>query len=264
MGELIKSVSTSTGTSTSTDMVPSFITGGGATGFEKLDNDCISIPFLRLAQVNTPQVQPGNDQIKNLQAGMYFNPSTGRIYGSEPKFIILGFSRSWNVWFGEPPAARFVKSMTNEDFELHARSRTKTENNKTTDPEGNRYQDTRNFFLLSADHPEDGILLYPMTSTGIPMSKKWLAKASAIRGKAADGSLSQAPMWSRVWGFKVNFVKGDKGSYYQVADASDLGWIPAEFASIAKSAFEEVREYDKARVSGIEKHDDAPDWVNEK
>lgn len=246
-----------------TDVAPAFLTQGGATGFENMDNDCISIPFLRLAQVNTPQAQPGQDQLPGLQAGMYFNPSTGRIYGKEPRLIILGFNRTWNMWFGEPPAAKFVRTMSNDEFERDYRAKTENVNGKIVDKEGNRYQDTRNFFVMSAEHPEDGALLYPMTSTGIPASKKWLAKSAAIRVKTADGKLAQAPMWSRIWGLKVNFIQSPKGNYFQVNDVADCGWITADLAPGAEAAFNEVLAYDKSRVAGVEKtHDDDPtkDW----
>lgn len=258
MSDLIKSVPN--------DIVPAFI-GRGPSGFEGIDNDCVSIPFLRLAQVNTPQAQPGPDRLAGLEAGMYFNPSTGRIYGKEPRFIMLGFYRSWNVWNGEPPNASFVRSMTNDEFVSIQASTHKDDKGKVVDSQGNRYQDTRNFFVLSADHPEDGILLYPMTSTGIPMSKKWLAKAWAIKVKSKDGTLVSAPMWSRVWQFKVNFVTSPKGNYFQVADATDQGWIDQQTAPIAEAAFDEAMAYDKSRVQGAEKTtpaqaDDTPEWMN--
>lgn len=235
-----------------TDIVPAFITVGGPTGFEGMDSDCVSIPFLRLAQVNTPQAQPGTERLNGLEPGMYFNPSTGRIYGKEPRFSILGFYRSWNIWFGEPPAAKFVSSVSNDEFEAKYRAKTSNENGKIVDKEGNRYQDTRNFFLLSADHPEDGVLLYPMTSTGIPTSKKWLAKASAIRAKAADGSLAAVPMYSRIWRLKVGFIQSPKGNFFQVQDAQDEGWIPGSLEMAVKAAFSEAQDYIHGRVAVVE------------
>jgi hypothetical protein len=229
---------------------PAFIEVGGATGFESIDNECISIPFLRLAQVNTPQAQPGDSKLAGLEAGMYFNPSTGRIYGKEASFVILGFHRTWNVWQGEPPNARFVKSMLPEEFLADSAPKThRDDKGKTVDDAGNRYVDNRNFFLLSADHPEDGILLYPMSSTGIPASKKWLAKATAIRVKDADGNLAQAPMWSRVWTLRTGFVQSPKGNFFQVSDVADRGWIPESLVAVVKSAFEEAQAYSKSRLA---------------
>jgi hypothetical protein len=246
-----------------TAIIPAFITVGGPTGFENVTSDCVSIPFLRLAQVNTPQAQPGTQKLAGLEAGMYFNPSTGRIYGKDPAFIILGFHRSWNIWNGEPPNARFVASVTNDDFETRYQSKTKNDNGKIVDAEGNRYQDTRNFFLLSATHPEDGVLLYPMTSTGIPASKKALAKSSAIKVKDATGRMVQVPMYSRVWELKVDFVQSPKGSYFKATDFVDKGWIPATIEGIVKAGFDEAQAYIKNKVPIVEApgHDDEPDWV---
>lgn len=236
-------------------VMPFFVaSNNGPTGLENIENDCISIPFLRLAQSNTPQVSDPEHGIEGLKAGMYFNPGTGRIYGTEPSFIILGFFRSWNVWNGEPPDSKFVRTLSNDDFQRDWLAKThRDERGKVLDAEGNRYVDTRNFFLLSAEHPEDGILMYPMSSTGIPASKKWLAKASATRVQDPEGHLVQAPMWSRTWKLKVGFVKSPKGNYHQVSDVLDCGWIPEQLAEPVQGAFVEAQDYIKARVQIVDK-----------
>jgi hypothetical protein len=238
-------------------LAPSYLSVSGPTGFENIDNDCISIPFLRLAQTNSPQCQPGDDKIQGLEAGMYFNPTTGKIYGKDAAFIILGFYRTWNVWHGEPPQAQFVRSLMPEEFMKDFESKThRDEKNKIVDNEGNRYVDNRNFLLLCADYPEDGILLYPMSSTGIPASKKWLAKAAALRVKDATGNLVQAPMYSRIWQLKIGFVQSPKGNYFQVADVTDRGWVPETIMGAVKSAFEEAQAFDRSRIFVLEKSDD--------
>jgi hypothetical protein len=102
-----------------------------------------------------------------------------------------------------------------------------------------------------------------MASTGIPASKKWLAKASAVRVRAADGSLVQAPMWSRVWRLKTQFEEKPKGKYWQVGDVIDGGWIPAALAPTVQAMFEEAQSYDKARIGAVEKipEEDIPEWA---
>jgi hypothetical protein len=248
----------------SKDLAPSFLGSySGSTGFENISNDCISIPFLRLAQTNTPQASPGKDKIAGLSAGMYFNPSTGRVY-EKAEFIILGFFRNFTVWHGEPPDSKFVKALSAEDFSKNyeAKTRRDEDSGKVIDSDGNRYVDTRNFLVLSATAPEDGIMLYGMASTGIPASKKWLAKASAIRVKDSEGNIVQAPMWSRVWELKPTFQEKKKGSFFQVTDIQDKGWIDSSIANAVKAAFEEAQGYDKSRIASVEKAEEAePDWV---
>jgi len=149
--------------------------------------------------------------------------------------------------------------------EARYQAKTRNDNGKILDSEGNRYQDTRNFFLLSATHPEDGVLLYPMTSTGIPASKKALAKSSAIKVKDAAGKMVQVPMYSRVWELKVDFVQSPKGSYFKVSDFVDKGWISAAVEAPVKAAFDEAQAYIKNKVPIVEAggHDDEPDWVKQ-
>lgn len=241
------------------EILPFFVADAvGPSGFENIENDCISIPFLRLAQSNTPQVSDPGERIDGLTSGLYFSPSTGKIYGASPKLIILGFYRSFTVWDGEPPKAKFVRALDSNDFSRNYQHKTH-EQKKTTgkgtilvDDQGLRYTDTRNFFVLSADSPGDGVLLYAMTSSGIPASKKWLAKASMVRVQDADGGMAQAPIWSRIWEPKITYVN-DNGGYYQVADIIDRGWISESMAPVVREAFEEVLAYDKARIAAVEK-----------
>jgi hypothetical protein len=237
----------------------------GPTGFENVDSDCVAIPFLRLAQSNTPQFSDPSNKIEGLQPGMYFNPSSGRIYGSDPRLVILGFYRCWNVWFGEPPMARFVRSIPNEEYAKSYSGVTHSETDKDgrtriVDADGNRYVDTRNFFVMCLDHIEDGVLLYPMTSTGIPPSRKWLSKSSAIKvlnekGEPVldnNGVPKQAPMWYRIWKPKVTWQEKKRGKFYQVADFLDGGWLPDEYRPVVQQAFDEVRAYDKARIAAAD------------
>lgn len=248
------------------DIVPDFMKNEvkGPTGFEGISSDCISIPFLRLAQTNTPQVSPGLGRLPGLEAGQYFNPTTGNIY-DVPEFIILGFYRNYSVWKGEPPDSKFVKTLTVEDFDANYSKNTHRDDKsgKVVDADGNRYVDTRNFLVLSARHPEDGILLYCMSSSGIPASKKWLAKASAVRVSDASGAIVQAPMWSRVWELKASFVEKPKGKYFQVTDITDKGWISASLAQVAKLAFDEAQSYDRSRIAAVEPtvDEETPDWA---
>jgi hypothetical protein len=249
----------------SKDIAPAYLGGyTGGTGFENISNECISFPFLRLAQTNTPQATNGSkDYLDGLSPGKYFNPTTGRIY-HDATFIILGFFRNFSVWKGEPPDAKFVRSITPEDFTANYESRTRpNDKGKIVDADGNRYVDTRNFLVLSAEHPEDGILLYGMASTAIPPSKKWLAKASAIRVKDADGNIAQAPMWARVWQLKPAFQDKPNGKYWQVTDIADKGWIDPSLAASARVAFEEAQNYDKSRISAVDKapEEDTPEWA---
>ena len=239
----------------STEIVPQFMQGvAGATGFEDVSADCIAIPIMRLAQTNTPQASPGKDRLDGLEAGQYFNPTTGRIY-SDPSFIILGFFRSWTVWHGEPPNATFVRALTPDDFgaDYEGKTHRDEKSGKVVDDDDNRYVDTRNFLVLANQHPEDGILLYAMTSTGIPASKMWLAKAGSIRVKDPEGKLVQAPMWARVWELKAIYKQGAKGSYFKVSNITDRGWIDEKLAPMAKTMFEEAQSYNKLQIAAVVK-----------
>lgn len=217
------------------ETLPAFLgQTSGPTGFENVDNDCVSIPFLKLAQSNTPQAQRGSKNIPGLEAGMFFNQATGRIYGNNPSIIVLGFFRTFVEWEGEGAEARFVRQMTPTEFDRDiAQSVTKDDKGKSCLPNGNRIVDTRNFFIISAEHPEDGILLYAMTSTAIPASKKWLSMMQSTK----------APIYAKIWELGSEFTEDKKGNYFKVTTPADRGFINEVMFEVVKPAFDEVEGY---------------------
>ena len=81
--------------------------GGGRTGLEGISNECIAIPFLKLAQDLTPEARKVHSQyLEGLSPGMFFNRTTRSIYGSKLKVVVLGFYQQFGEWEGDPPNAK--------------------------------------------------------------------------------------------------------------------------------------------------------------
>ena len=229
--------------------VPAYlVSGSGRTGFENIDSDVLALPFLKLAQQMTPQAQKkGGDYIEGVEPGVYFNPSTRKVYGDSFKVVILGFYQQFTEWEGDPPQSRFVGAHSKMDFERNIAPEAKmTENGLMYN--GHRIVDTRNFILMPYENPEDGVLIYSMSSSGIPASKKWLASASAVRIKTAEGRIEHAPIWSRVWELHTSMINGDKGNYFQLTDWKDCGWVPVDEAEIFKAAFDEYQSIERSKI----------------
>ena len=225
-----------------TDMAE-FFPASGYTGFENVDSDSLSVPFLRVAQSNTAQIDENETSyIGGLKVGHFYNTAAGVGYSNTVRMVLLGYSRTFVVWGSE--LGDFQGVITADEFK-------KIEGNLSRDgamfkgPDGKRYQDTRNFFVWLPDHPEDGVILYPLKSTGITQSRKLLTRASALR---KDGK--PVPLFASIW--KVGTVKNqnDQGTWYEIGDKKSLaatweGYAPSEMHPAILDAVSMVEEYMK-------------------
>lgn len=210
------------------------------TGFENVDRESLSIPFLKIAQNNSTQVNEDDPSyIKGLKPGYFFNSMLSKNYGKKLKVILLDYYRlyiEWGASLGE-----FIGAYFPEEFE-------KMKKNLTQDGvryyrNENQIMDTRNFFILLPDFIEDGIMIFPLKSTSIKYVRKWLSKATIIK---IPNTTQQAPLFSRVWEITTTQVQNEKGRWYQIGEDStvlskDLGFIPGELEKHVLAAIHTVK-----------------------
>jgi hypothetical protein len=203
--------------------VPDFLQGA-QTGYEGVDSESLSIPFLKIAQPTTPQASEDDpSHIDGLKPGMFFNSVSGTVYGNELRVIFLGYYRCYTEWSGDQSNGQYAGQWTPEEVKAANLEQDgmelKTEN-------GNRLVDTRNFFLMLPDHLEEGILLLSMQSTGITHAKRILSRAMAAR--LPDGN--QAPLFGKVWTLKTALNQNDFGRWYQIGQKSTTNMIDSGFS----------------------------------
>jgi len=219
----------------------------GYTGYENVDRESLTIPFLRIAQPMTAQVSEDDPSyIDGLKVGHFYNTAAGKSYGKEVRMIILGYSRSFTIWGSEIGDFKGVCSV--EEFRAKEPSLTR-DGSMFIDPDGLRYQDTRNFFVLLPDHPEDGVILYPLKGAGISPSKKVLTRATSVRKDA-----KQVPLFASIWNVSTVKVQNDQGSWYEIGDRKTLavtwdGFVPTDLQSVVMDAVGVVTDYMKQATS---------------
>lgn len=212
----------------------------GPSGFEDVTSDCITIPFLKIAQGLTEEAQRGNAKyIDGLQVGNFFCPATRKVYGERVKLVILKFYRQYVIYDSKESNAKFVGTMSAEQFKADVLPNATREKSYHLDAKGQRYVDTRNFIVMIPGHYNDGPMLLSLSSTGIAPSRKLLTMATNVR--ADDGR--QAPIWSSVWELEIGYQTSDLGSYYQIGKISRLGWVPVKYAKLIVAAFLDAQGY---------------------
>ncbi len=205
-------------------------------GFEDTDKDSFAIPFLRILQSNSPQVEEAEGAyIKGAKAGMFFNTITTELMGKEMTIIPVHFSRDFVEWL--PERKGFVIAHGNNPEILDRIVEVDDKNNSILD-NGNIIQDVRNHFVLLADRIEMGPIIFSLAKSGIKHSKKWMALMNNL---LIPGKKKPAPMFGAVWRAWTLLNKNDDGSWFQVGDKNMTaiefdGWVNKEQLKAATAA----------------------------
>lgn len=211
----------------------------GPTGFEEVDSDCTTIPFLKMAQSGTDEAKKGSPvYIPGLEPGMFFCPTSRKVYGDRIELVIVRFYRQYVVYESREPDSKFMGTMSPEQFKSVIEPTAIRERSFHLDSEGHRYVDTRNFVVFVHGHYNDGLMLLSLSSTGIAPSKKWITQAQNVRDEASG---RVAPIWANVWELRTGYMDNPQGSYYQISHVSRLGYIPMTKKELIVGAFNDAR-----------------------
>jgi hypothetical protein len=209
----------------------------GHRGNEKVDSDCIAVQFLRIAQDNSDMVKKkSSSKIEGLEAGMFFNTSTQKIYGEAVKIIVLHFDRQYNIYeLKDGKQGDFKGIITTEEMDELLRTKEAIQDGLeiTNKDRTLKYADTRVFYVMLPDDMDTGILLFPLASSGIPHSKRIISILNSIV-IPGDDSGESAPYYATVLELKTAFNE-EEFSWYQigtkkVTNCQVLGWVTDELA----------------------------------
>jgi len=202
---------------------------------EHLNQDELEIPFLRLAQKGSPQVDEDKPEfVKGLKVGQYFNTVSGENYKDALKIQVHGYFQNFTIWKGEKGNGEFNGAMTPEEFrEFEAKnSLTRDGGDMVNFVEGEefRYSDTRNFIVSIPEHPEDGIMIYPLSSTGIKAAKKWntLQNGRRVGGRPAK-------RYATIWEIKSAAFEKNGFTWKQTSAIKPLGWATSELVTFGQA-----------------------------
>lgn len=208
---------------------------GMGDGFEDTDKDAFAVPFLRILQSNSPQVNEDEDAYtKGAKPGMFFNNVSNELFGKEIVVIPVHYLRSFIEW--KPNRGGFVRDH-GPDPRIKDKCVPREEGERHDYLEnGNIIQDTRNHYLLV--QREDGSLdpcILSLSSTGIKHSRKWMSMMRSLLIPTG----AAAPMFSSKYRIKTVLNKNDDGSWYQIGEKQTaverIGWISQEELEEVKS-----------------------------
>jgi hypothetical protein len=195
-------------------------------GLESFGSKDLQIPFIMIAQANSPQVNPSDGKyVVGCQVGDFFNSVTGQLYKGKTgfKFVPCGYSMMAVEW--RPNRGGLVAQ--------HAMGSDIYKNSKFT-PDGKRVvgDGSGNFLAETAYHfglvvEDDGAAyaaIISMVSSQLKASRKWNTVVDSRMMKRSDGSLFKAPMFSATYHFTSVPQENAKGKWMGFS-ISNLGNI---------------------------------------
>jgi len=177
-------------------------------GFENLTAADYAVPFLRILQLLSPQVNKNSpDYITGAEPGMFFNTVTEKLYGNEVNLIPLTFQKVWLEWLPD----RGGLTGKHEPYSIKI-NKSDFSNWKT--PGGNTISECLLFYCLVIGHLEDGPLVFSLFSSGIKHGKNW--NTQIMLTHLPNGK--KAPYFSSVWKLKTVLNKNQMGEWYQIGE----------------------------------------------
>lgn len=175
-------------------------------GFEQMDGNVMAIPFIRIAQKLSPELDKNDVKyIAGLEEGQFFNTTTREIYGAELNAIVLKFEHIYIEW--KPDRGGFVNYHSPENAEQLAISK---EFGKWETEDGNLLQENYVYMLLVAGHEHEGPVVLSLASSAIKQAKSW---NRLMMTHVMDNGQRAMPYYL-VWQIKAEYQKNDKGTWY--------------------------------------------------
>jgi len=208
----------------------------GDMGFEGADVDAYAVPFLRVLQTNSPQVNEDEESyIKGAKPGMFFNTIARKHYGKKIQIIPVYYQRDFVEWL--PDRGGFIRSH-GPNPQILDRVTERNERNQDILDNGNIIQDTKNHYVLVANNLEEGPVIFSLTSTGIKHSRTWMSRMREL--KTPGGK--PAAMFTSVYEVTTVINENDDGKWYQIGDKhmtaiKRIGWVSKKQMEAAEEAY---------------------------
>lgn len=193
-------------------------------GMEGTDKESFAIPFLRVIQKTSPQVDEADPlYIEKAKAGMLINTVTNALYDGKKgiTFLPCFFQRRFLQWAPRgAEGSSFKGELLPEDVAV------KRDEGEITEIEGqlfmgndpnkcDKVQDTRTHFGIVVEGESVCQVAFPLSSTQIKKSKQLMSILSEAKVKTKTG-LVTPPTWMNAIKLTTVLESNDKGSWYGV------------------------------------------------
>ena len=185
----------------------------GGTGLEEMTTEDFAIPFIRVLQPLSPQVQKQDGKyVAGASAGDLYNTVTDEIYDGEKGISIVpcAYTKKYLEWIPREKGGGLVNP--NHDISILSKCVRDEVTNRFITPDGNEIVETAQFFILVLeDEPQQAVLAF--TSTQLGVARKWSTMLRMARVQNNKGVSVGAPMFAYTYKLTTNTQSNEKGSW---------------------------------------------------
>lgn len=194
-------------TTKSTIGLPAFIEkDDNATGFEGLGIDTMAIPFIKVLNSQSPELDETESRyMVGAKQGDIVNSVNHKNYGKFIDFVVLKFEHIFVEWL--PNRGGFAGYHQPEEAMSIAVDPTKFGTKKAIN--GNDLEETYMYYLLIVGHEEDGVVIFSADSADVKQGK--ILNTLMLTKRFADGAKA-LPHHQVMTGITVD-MKNDKGKW---------------------------------------------------
>lgn len=186
--------------------IPLDFSGEAGAGFEagKHSTSDFKIPFLTILQSLSPQCVEGNVKYQeNAKPGMVVNTVTGELYearkSKNSSIVVVPLDRVTEYPEWKPGRGGLVTVHRDPSILARTHKGQGKEANADLLENGNVIDTTSKWFVMLLTKDGYSPAVIAMTRTNLKHSRSWLTKISSERGRKADGTVYQMPMFARHW-----------------------------------------------------------------
>lgn len=217
-------------------------------GFENADGDSFSVPFIKVLQKLSPQVDEDmDDYIEGAKAGMLFNNVTGELYPDGMRVIPCHYVRTFLEWIPRTQGGGLVNVFEADAGAKLLPSCTKDEETfRDILPNGNELQDTRVHYVLVETADGDFVpAIISLARSQIKSSKDWMSKMKQWKLPNGNG----AAMFAQVWNLGTKKKVKDENTW-SVLTATSVDLIFKVFPDTYQPLLSDAKEFRSLIASG--------------
>jgi hypothetical protein len=182
----------------------------GASGFENVKPEDMSIPFVKVLQALAPQLR-GTTKIPGAEEGNFYNTVTGEVYKDKIVIVPCAYQKAFVEWVTREQGGGFV----GQYFDSSILSNTKKDDkNRDILANGNSIVTTAyHYCLLVKPNGDFERVVMSLTSTQLKKSRRWLAQMSSLQIVVGTKRITP-PMYSHTYDVTSVEETNDHGTWY--------------------------------------------------
>ena len=219
------------------------------TGLEETTTEDFAIPFIRVLQPMSPQLQKQHGSyVAGASAGDLYNTVTGEAYDGETGISIVpcAYNKKYIEWIPREKGGGLVNA--NHDISILSRCTRNPDDRRYYTPEGNEIVETAQFFVLVVKDGTAQQAVLAFTSTQLGVARKWLTMLRMARVQNSKGESVEAPMFAYTYKLSTTTQSNDKGSWnaysvnQEAATDMSIAMMAKDFMGAARSGDVDVKQ----------------------